>query len=370
MNQPLQRTLFGLDLQELTALVEDAGQPSYRASQLFQALYRDRVGSAEQITTLPKEFRAWLLGQGLGIAIPAIDRQFESSDGTIRYLMRLQDGETIETVWMPEGDDGELGDGSEAESRPNPARWRRATICVSSQVGCAVNCQFCLTAMLGVKRNLTAGEIIGQVVAVLQERAVSPPFQRVNLVFMGMGEPLLNYENFTKAVRLLVEGVGIPESRMTASTAGIVPRIYDLGREVVRPKLAISLNASNDELRTHLMPINKKWNLTGLMAAAREFPLRNRERLTFEYVLLRGVNDSVDHARELAELVRGLQAKINLIAWNAGPGMQFETPEQQAVEAFQGVLISVGIPAFLRKPRGRDIYAACGQLKRTIELTV
>ena len=369
MNKQSDRTLFGLDLQELTALVGESGQPSYRGRQLFQALYRDRVASAEQITTLPKEFRAWLLAQGLDVSIPAIDRQFESSDGTIRYLIRLQDGETIETVWMPEGDDGEFGDGSETESISNSSRWRRATICVSSQVGCAVNCQFCLTAKLGVKRNLTAGEIAGQVVAVLRERAVSPPLERVNLVFMGMGEPLLNYENFTKSVGLLVEGVGIPDSRMTVSTAGIVPRIYDLGRESVRPKLAISLTASNDELRTQLMPINKKWDLTTLIAAAREFPLRNREKLTFEYVLLRGINDSVPHARELAELVRGLRAKVNLIAWNAGPGLQFETPEEHTVMAFQDTLISAGIPAFLRKPRGRDIYAACGQLKRTIEAT-
>jgi 23S rRNA (adenine2503-C2)-methyltransferase len=219
MNKQSDRTLFGLDLQELTALVEESGQPSYRARQLFQALYRDRVGSADQITTLPKEFRAWLLAQDLDVVLPAIDRQFESTDGTIRYLIRLYDGETIETVWMPEGDDGEFGDGSEAESRSNSGTWRRATICVSSQVGCAVNCQFCLTAKLGVKRNLSAGEIVGQVVAVLRERAVSPPLERVNLVFMGMGEPLLNYENFTKSVRLLVEGVGIPESRMTVSTA-------------------------------------------------------------------------------------------------------------------------------------------------------
>jgi 23S rRNA (adenine2503-C2)-methyltransferase len=219
-----------------------------------------------------------------------------------------------------------------------------------------------------MKRNLTAGEIAGQVVAVLRERAVSPPLERVNLVFMGMGEPLLNFDNFTKAVRLLVEGVGIPESRMTVSTAGVVPRIYDLGQEKIRPKLAISLTGANDELRARLMPINKKWNLEKLLNAAREFPLRSREKLTFEYVLLRGVNDSPRDARELAELLRGLRAKVNLIAWNSGPGLEFETPEERAVEEFQGILISAGIPAFLRKPRGRDIYAACGQLKRTIEL--
>jgi 23S rRNA (adenine2503-C2)-methyltransferase len=287
-------------------------------------------------------------------------------DGTIRYLMCLQDGETIETVWMPEGDDGEAGDGGDFSAGLGASR--RATICVSSQVGCAVNCQFCLTALLGVKRNLSAGEIAAQVVAVLRDRAVSPPLERVNLVFMGMGEPFLNYENFIKAVRLLVEGVGIPESRMTVSTAGIVPRIYDLGQEAIRPKLAISLTAANDELRARLMPINRKWNLEALIAAAKEFPLRNREKLTFEYVLLSGVNDSPQHAREVAELLRGLRAKVNLIAWNSGPGLQFETPEARSVEEFKMVLMSAGIPAFIRKPRGRDIYAACGQLKRTVEL--
>ncbi len=369
MNQYPQNTLFGLDLQELTALVEESGEPAYRGRQLFQALYRDRLGSADEITTLPKELRTVLAGKGTTLGIPAIDAKFNSTDGTIRYLMRLHDGETIETVWMPEGDDGESGDGSDSDPVAGSNSWRRATICVSSQVGCAVNCQFCLTALLGVKRNLTAGEIAGQVVAVLRERNVSPPLERVNIVFMGMGEPFLNYENFIKAVGLLVKGVEIPESRMTVSTAGIVPRIYDLGREQIRPKLAISLTAPNDELRTRLMPINKKWNLQTLVEAARQFPLRNREKLTFEYVLLRRVNDSPQHARELAELLRGLRAKVNLIAWNSGPELEFETPEDQAVADFKEALISAGMPAFLRRPRGRDIYAACGQLKRTVQLT-
>jgi len=367
MNSQSQRILFGLDHQELTALVEGAAQPAYRARQLFEALYRERVNSAEEITTLPKDFRTWLADQGFALGLPNIDAKFSSSDGTIRYLIRLQDGETIETVWMPEGDDGDSGDGSDSEAAQS---FRRATICVSSQVGCAVNCRFCLTALLGVKRNLTAGEIAGQVVAVLRERGVSPPLERVNLVFMGMGEPLLNYDNFIKAVRLLVQGVAIPESRMTVSTAGIVPRIYDLGEESIRPKLAISLTAPNDDLRARLMPINKKWNIEALIGAARAFPLRNREKLTFEYVLLRGVNDSTQHARELAELLRGLRAKVNLIAWNSGPELEFETPEPGSVEEFRNALIAAGIPTFVRKPRGRDIYAACGQLKRTVELRV
>jgi len=298
------------------------------------------------------------------VGLPVIEKRFVSSDGTVRYLMNFVDGQSVETVWMPEGDGGERGDGSEAERG-----WDRATICVSSQVGCAVDCQFCLTALLGVKRNLTAGEIVGQVCAVLNDQHVSPPQDRVNLVFMGMGEPFLNYDNFMKAARLLAEGVGIPESRMTVSTAGIVPRIYDFGTEPVRPKLAISLNASNDELRTRLMPINRKWNLEKLMAAARDFPLRNRERLTFEYVLLDEVNDSAQNARDVVELIRGMRAKVNLIALNPGPGIAFQTPSEQRVLAFQNILVAAGIPTFVRRPRGRDIYAACGQLKRTSEMT-
>jgi 23S rRNA (adenine2503-C2)-methyltransferase len=185
---------------------------------------------------------------------------------------------------------------------------------------------------------------------------------------MGMGEPFLNYENFVKAVRLLVEGVGIAERRMTVSTAGIVPRIREFGGETIRPKLAISLNASNDALRTRLMPVNKKWTLELLMAAAREFPLRTREWITFEYVLLGAVNDTPENAREVAELLRGLRCKVNLIALNPGPGIDFTTPSAERVAAFQKILRAAGIPAFVRRPRGRDIYAACGQLKRTVEV--
>jgi 23S rRNA (adenine2503-C2)-methyltransferase len=371
MSPAKQSVLLGLTLGELTDFVEEAGQPSYRGRQLFEALYRQRFGSAEQISTLPQEFRQSLSQGGLSLGVPSIEKKFKSSDGTVRYLIGCADGQTVETVWMPEGDDGEAGDGSEAGNEVETAAgraWDRATICVSSQVGCAVDCQFCLTALLGVKRNLTAGEIVGQVCAVLNDQRVSPPQERVNIVFMGMGEPFLNYENFMRAVCLLVEGVGIPESRMTVSTAGIVPRIYDLGAEPVRPKLAISLNAPNDELRSRLMPINRKWNLEKVMAAARDFPLRNRERMTFEYVLLDGVNDSAVSARELGDLVRGVRAKVNLIALNPGPGIAFQTPAENRVAQFQKILIAAGVPTFIRRPRGRDIYAACGQLKRTADL--
>lgn len=362
--------LLGLSRMELEGMAEEFGQPAYRGRQIFDAIYRQRIGRLEAISTLPAGMRAELAERGIAVGELSVEKKFESTDGTIRYLMGLEDGESVETVWMPDGDEGEAGDGSEAgEEAPGGRGWSRATICISSQVGCAVNCQFCLTAALGVKRNLTAGEIVGQVCGVLGDRGVAPPQERVNLVFMGMGEPFLNYEEFMNAVRLLVEGVGIPESRMTVSTAGIVPRIHEFGTEPVRPKLAISLNGSNDPLRERLMPLNRKWDLEKLIGAARDFPLRPREKLTFEYVLLGGVNDSADHARELAELIRGVRAKVNLIALNPGPGIEFETPEAARVLQFQRILTKGGVPTFIRRPRGRDIYAACGQLKRTLELT-
>ena len=365
------KSLFGADEARLSEVAAQAGQPRYRGRQLFEAMYGSRMTSFEEISNLPKDFRLWLKEQGYSVLRPSISRQFQSTDGTIRYLVDMNDGESVETVWMPEGDAGESGDGSEAGEEENPSSeptFHRATICVSSQVGCAVNCQFCLTAQLGVRRNLSPGEIVGQVTAVLNDRKIVPPQQRVNLVFMGMGEPFLNYDNFMAAVRILVEGVGIPESRMTVSTAGIVPRISDLGRERVRPKLAISLNAPDDEIRSQIMPINQKWNLELLCSAAREFPLRSREKITFEYVLLGGVNDAPEHARQVVRLISGMSAKVNLIALNPGPGLNFGTPKQERVLAFQKVLVDAGVPTFIRKPRGRDIFAACGQLKRTMEL--
>ena len=245
---------------------------------------------------------------------------------------------------------------------------QRATICVSSQVGCAVDCKFCMTALLGLKRNLTPGEITGQVLAVLNDQHVAIDRDRINLVFMGQGEPFLNYDNFMQAVRRLVTDAGIPASRMTVSTSGIIPRIADFAAEEVRPKLAVSLNASNEAQRTEVMPITKKWTIANLLAALRDFPLRNRERLTFEYVLLGGLNDEPRHARELIDLIRGLRAKVNLIALNPGPEIPYAMPDADRVAAFQAILIAAGIPTFLRRPRGRDIYAACGQLKHTTEL--
>jgi 23S rRNA (adenine2503-C2)-methyltransferase len=280
----------------------------------------------------------------------------------------------VETVWMPEGDEGEAGDGSDDEGAGagNGERtWKRATICVSSQIGCAVNCQFCLTAKLGLQRNLTAGEIAGQVVSVLDRHGVEVGRERVNLVFMGMGEPFLNYDNFMGAVRLLVEEVGLSPQRMTVSTSGIVPGIERFAQESpeIRPKLAISLNAPNDEIRSAVMPINRKWPIEAVVDAVRLVKLRPRERMTCEYVLLGGVTDRPEHAREVGRLVRrtGLPAKVNLIAWNPGPGIPYTMPQPGSVEAFRQVLAGEGVPTYLRRPRGRDIYAACGQLKRTVE---
>lgn len=364
-------TLFGLDEDSLVARMAEIGEPAYRAKQIAEAMYHQWFRDISEITTLSKLLRKRLSAEGWEIGRPSIARVFQSTDGTERYLVEFErsgpKSETAEAVWMPDGDGGEAGDGSEEDAKD----WRRATICVSSQVGCAVSCQFCLTARLGLQRNLTAGEIAGQVVAVFERHAVRVGRDRVNLVFMGMGEPFLNYDNFMAAVRLLVREVGLSARRMTVSTSGIVPGIDRFATESpdLRPKLAISLNAPNDQIRSEVMPINRKWPIAEIIEAVHRVPLRPRERITFEYVLLGGVTDRPEHAREVARLVRrtGLPAKINLIAWNPGPGIAFATPNPEAVETFRAVLAVEGIPVYLRQPRGRDIYAACGQLKRTLE---
>jgi 23S rRNA (adenine2503-C2)-methyltransferase len=268
---------------------------------------------------------------------------------------------------------------------------RRDTICISSQVGCPLACDFCMTGVIGLKRNMTAGEILSQVTVVLAEvygPALSPrapasigrlgrdmsgrdhvresraePFP-VNIVMMGMGEPLLNYENVIKSIRLMAddEGIGIPARRVTLSTAGIVPRIYDLAREQVRPRLAISLTAARDELRDRLFPINRKYPLAELIEACRRYPLGEREQLTFEYVMLEGVNDSLDDARDLAQLLKGLRAKVNLIPHNPAPELPYRATSMERILEFQRVLVEAKLPAFIRRPRGQDISAACGQL--------
>jgi 23S rRNA (adenine2503-C2)-methyltransferase len=352
------RNLFGLSRQQLTEVMLQFGQPAYRAGQLLQAMFRQRTGSLEQVLTLPQALRQEMAQACWAIERPRIVETFCSIDGTERYLVAGEDSQTVETVWMPGGDGGEAeGEGAQ-----------RATICVSSQVGCAVNCQFCLTAKLGLQRNLSAGEIAGQVIAVLDRQAVQVGRDRINLVFMGMGEPFLNYDEFMAAVRLLVNEAGLAESRMTVSTSGIVPGILRLAGEAVRPRLAISLNAPDDVIREQIMPITRKWKIEDVIQAAGQLPLRPRERVTFEYVLLGGLNDGLQHAEQLAALARSapMPVKVNLIAWNPGPGIQYSMPEPEQVAAFQQRLIACGVPAFLRRPRGRDIYAACGQLKRTV----
>jgi len=408
------RALFGEDLESLTGLMAGLGQKPYRARQVFEALYKQRVRAVEEMTTLPVALRDELSAAGWTVGLPEMAQTAVSVDGTERYLMRMGDGETVETVWMPDGDGGERGDGSEAAeeeagevetaeeavagsvktqipfgndkekndggywSRRGDGRarsnfgalaergFRRATICISSQVGCAVNCQFCLTAKLGIRRNLTAGEIAGQVAAVLNRHKIQIGKDRINLVFMGMGEPFLNYDEFMQSVRLLVDGIGIPESRMTVSTSGILPGIERFAQETVRPKLALSLNASNDVVRERIMPITRKWNIAALLEAVVKIPLRTREWVTFEYVLLGGVNDQPEHAREVLALLAGMRAKVNLIVWNPGPGIDYVQPLPGDVAVFQKMLIEGGIAAYIRRPRGRDIYAACGQLKRTV----
>jgi 23S rRNA (adenine2503-C2)-methyltransferase len=279
------------------------------------------------------------------LGLPQASAEYSSADGTRRYLLELEDRRSVETVLMPE--EG------------------RDTICISSQVGCPVNCRFCLTALLGLERNLTAGEIVGQVLFVMGTHRLSTTTDRLNLVMMGMGEPLLNLANAIKATRLLVdpEGIGLSQKRITLSTAGIVPKIEELGREPVRPKLAISLNASTEDQRRELMPITRKYTLKDLIAAAKAYPLRPWEKLTFEYVLLKGVNDTDADARRVVKLLANLNAKVNLIALNPGPGIAYQTPDTERVDAFQ-TIVRRSMPCFVRKPRGRDIFAACGQLKR------
>ena len=337
------KELIGLSLLELEELLRPLGEPAYRARQLYHALYRERRWDLRNITPLPNPLRE-RLAQQFQITLPQVEREFGSADGTRRFLLLLADGRRVETVRMPEP--------------------RRESLCLSTQVGCPLDCQFCLTGLMGLTRNLTVGEIVGQVLLLLQKYRIGES-DRFNLVFMGMGEPLLNYENVMAAVRLLAdpEGVGLSLARMTLSTVGIVPGIQRLGREPVRPRLAVSMNATTDELRDRIMPINRKWPLAALLQACREFPLKPREKLTFEYVLLGGLNDAPEDARRLSRLVQEIRCKVNLIGWNPGPEVPFHTPSEERISRFQQILKEKGIPAFIRKPRGRDIFAACGQLK-------
>jgi 23S rRNA (adenine2503-C2)-methyltransferase len=338
-------TLLGKTEDELIEFAKQLGEPPFRGKQLYQWIYARRAVAFAQMTDLPKALRDKLT-ETATITETKIERVFYSTDGTRRYLLRLGDGREAEAVFMPEE--------------------RRDTICISCQVGCAVGCKFCMTAQLGIKRNMPAGEIISQVVIVLNEvygEGAELP-HGTNLVFMGMGESFLNYQEVMQSIRVMADdkGLGISPKRVTVSTSGIVPRIYDFANETIRPHLAISLSSATEEQRNDLMPINRKYTLTELIKACREYPLDERERLTFEYVLLSGVNDSNEDARRLVKLLNGLRAKVNLIPHNPAPELPYKASPMERILAFQKILVDKDVPAFIRRPRGQDISAACGQL--------
>ncbi|MEZ5363801.1 MAG: 23S rRNA (adenine(2503)-C(2))-methyltransferase RlmN [Bryobacterales bacterium] len=339
------QALIGQELSDLNALLAERGEPAYRARQLYHALYRRRSGELSEVNTLPAGLRETLAREH-AVGLPRVEQRIAARDGTTRYLLGLDDGKSVEAVFIPER--------------------TRDTLCISSQVGCPVDCKFCLTALMGLERHLTAGEIVGQTLALCRAHGLEPTKRPLNIVMMGMGEPLLNLDNVLKAVRLMgdPEGVGIPLRRITVSTSGIIPKIEELGREEIRPKLAISLNASTEEQRRQVMPLTKKYHLADLLEACRRYPLRPWEKLTFEYVLLGGFNDSDEDARRVVGLLGQMRCKVNLIALNPGPGIDFETPAPERVQSFQEI-VARSVPCFVRQPRGREIYAACGQLKRT-----
>jgi 23S rRNA (adenine2503-C2)-methyltransferase len=344
--------LLGKSAEELREYAQSLGEPAYRGAQIYHALYAERRFDLGEMSNLPAALRRKLALEA-SIALPRIVRRHESSDGTVRYVLALQPADsgrgaaaakpaTIETVFMPEEN--------------------RQTICISTQAGCAVDCHFCLTATLGLVRNLTAGEIVGQALVALEEnRAALKP--QTNIVLMGQGEPLLNYEAVLAALRILLDpaGMAISPKHATLSTSGIVPGIERFGREKVRPKLAISLNASSDQQRDRIMPINRKYPIEKLLDACRGYPLRTWEHLTFEYVLLGGFNDAPEDARRVVKLLANLRAKVNLIPWNPGE-LPYEKPDAARVEEFRRVLVDRGMQAFVRYSRGQDVMAACGQL--------
>jgi 23S rRNA (adenine2503-C2)-methyltransferase len=338
-------TLMGKTEHELMEFAKEIGEAPFRGKQLYQAVYGRRALDIAQMTELSKELREKLKSSAR-VTETQIESTFRSTDGTRRYLLKLGDGREAEAVFMPEE--------------------RRDTICISCQVGCAVGCDFCMTGKLGVKRSMTAGEIISQVVLVLNEvygEGQEPP-HGTNLVFMGMGEAFLNYNEVMKSIRIMADekGLGISPKRVTVSTSGIIPRIYDFAKEPIRPHLAISLSGVTEEQRTRLMPINSKYTLAELMKACREYPLDERERLTFEYVMLDGVNDSDEDARRLVKLLNGIRAKVNLIPHNPAPELPYRASSMERILSFQMILVDKDVPAFIRRPRGQDISAACGQL--------
>jgi 23S rRNA (adenine2503-C2)-methyltransferase len=365
--------LLGKSKEELRAFCVALGEPAFRGAQIYHALYSERKFDWGQITNLPLALRERLT-KVARVTLPEVKQRFSSTDGSVRYLFGLDGTEKDKRLNAEDTENAELAEknGEEKAGRlQKPASVEavfmpsdgRQTMCISTQAGCAVDCHFCLTAQLGLIRNLTAGEILAQVLLPLEEHKVQLAPQ-TNIVLMGQGEPLLNFEPVMAAVRILLDpaGLGISPKHVTLSTSGIVPGIERLALEKVRPKLAISLNASSDEQRDALMPINKKYPLSVLMKACKEYPLRTWEHLTFEYVMLGGLNDAAEDARRVVRLLSPLKSvKVNLIPWNPGE-LPYRESSEERIEEFRRILVERGVPAFVRYSRGRDVMAACGQL--------
>lgn len=329
------------ELPELEQALANLGSPRFHARQVFQWIYRRGVTDFGEMTDLGVELRS-LLSQQMRIATPEVARRERSVDGTTKFLLRLADGKFIESVCIPDSP----GD----------------TLCLSTQVGCAMRCAFCLTGKMGIDRNLTAGEIVGQVRVLTKELGLLE--RRFNIVLMGMGEPLHNYDATMKALRILADehGLRVSPRRVTLSTVGVLPALERLATEPFMPNLAISLHSTTEEQRDLLVPINRKYGITELLDACRRFPIKRRERITFEYVMLQGVNDSPEDARRLARLLNGIRSKVNLLPLNEAAGIPFTRPSDDAVNRFAKVLADRGVTVSVRKSRGRDIRAACGQL--------
>jgi len=359
------KDLRSASLEELGVLVERMGEKPFRARQVFRWIHHKGAASIEEMTDLPRPFRE-RLSRETRLTTLVVDAVQRSSDGTRKYRLRTDDGKFVEAVYMPEEPGPDAFD-PEADEEEEPGRKRvRRTLCVSTQVGCAMGCGFCMTATMGLVRNLGAGEICDQVYRVNADlRRLGVPGERplTNLVFMGMGEPLHNYENVVRSLELLLsaEGANFSSRHVTVSTSGLVPNIVRFGEDT-QVKLAVSLNATTDEQRAKLMPVDKKWNIAALIDAVRKFPSRQGRRVTFEYVLLRGVNDTDEDASRLARLLKGLPVKVNLIPYNENPGLLFGDPGAERVSGFRSLLSARGITSMVRKNRGRDIAAACGQL--------
>jgi len=336
------RDVLGLRREEVEGLAEELGHPRYRGRQLFRWVQAKRARELGAMTDLSREFRE-LLAPRIVIGRPTVAAMQRAKDGTRKFLFRLADGEEIECVLIPDEE--------------------RLTACISSQVGCPLGCRFCLTGLMGFRRNLTAAEIVGEVLALLD--ALEAGERLSNLVLMGMGEPLLNFPEVSRALTILCDELGADFSprRITLSTAGHVPGIRMLAESSLGVNLAVSLSATTDAVRDLLMPINRRWPIALLLQACREYPLPNRRRLTFEYVMLGGVNDTDQDASRLARLLRGIRCKINLIPFNATPDLPDRPSPRARVEAFQAILHTAGLTATIRESRGSDIAAACGMLK-------